>query len=350
MRKIYSLFAAVVLAATVNAQTTTVTFDFTAQGYANETAITGGVIDSNLSFTTDKGESNQSPTYYTANPASARIYSVRGTGNGNSFTITPATGYVITGLTFTATAAAYTPVVKYSVDGGTAQTASLSGTVYTIEGIEAESSLTFVNAHYTGGTSGSNTQLRIPSFTVTYKATTATPVLNADVASLDFSQVEISSTSDKTVEVTGENLAEAPTYAISGADADQFSAAGTLTTAGGTITVTFAPTSTGVKNAVLTITSGTLTKTVDLTGEGMPTLSVVDVNTKVSLVKNTSVENEIIFAQDAKVSLVNMNGQVVKTAQVSANSALNVAGLPKGMYVVTAVVNGKAVSQKIIKK
>lgn len=80
------------------------------------------------------------------------------------------------------------------------------------------------------------------------------------------------------------------------------------------------------------------------------TLSVNNAITKVSLVKNTSVDNEIIFAQDAKVSLVNMNGQVVKTAQVSADKALNVAGLPKGMYVVTAVVNGKTVSQKIIKK
>jgi len=181
----------------------------------------------------------------------------------------------------------------------------------------------------------------------------AAPVLDADATSLDFAQVEVTTTSEaKTVTITGENLTEVPTYVISGTDAADFSAEGTLTTDGGTLNITFAPTTTGAKSAVLTITSGDLTKTVDLTGEAVEegTLAVNNVITKVSLVKNTSVDNEIIFAQDAKVSLVNMNGQVVKTAQVSANQTLNVAALPKGVYVVTAVVNGKAVSQKIIKK
>ena len=81
------------------------------------------------------------------------------------------------------------------------------------------------------------------------------------------------------------------------------------------------------------------------------TLATVDFSSaKTTLVKNTVVSNEIIFAQDAKVSVVNMNGQVVKTALVAKNGNLNVAELPKGTYLVTAVVNGKAVSQKVIKK
>lgn len=71
---------------------------------------------------------------------------------------------------------------------------------------------------------------------------------------------------------------------------------------------------------------------------------------KANLVKNTSVSNTIIFAAKANVQVINMNGQVVKTASVNENSSLEVSSLPKGAYIVTGSVNGKAVSQKIIKK
>lgn len=82
-----------------------------------------------------------------------------------------------------------------------------------------------------------------------------------------------------------------------------------------------------------------------------PTQAVVDVNaSKVNLVKNTVVGNNLMFAAKADVQILNMNGQVVKTASVNENTSLDVATLTKGMYVVTATVNGKAVSQKIIKK
>ena len=81
------------------------------------------------------------------------------------------------------------------------------------------------------------------------------------------------------------------------------------------------------------------------------TLAVVDATKgKANLVKNTIVTNELIFGTAAKVSVVNMNGQVVKTAEVSENSRLDVSTLVKGTYVVAAVVNGQTVSQKIIKK
>ena len=81
------------------------------------------------------------------------------------------------------------------------------------------------------------------------------------------------------------------------------------------------------------------------------TAAVVDVNaTKVNLVKNTVVGNTMMFSTKADIQIVNMNGQVVKTAAVNENTSLDVASLAKGMYVVTANVNGKAVSQKIIKK
>lgn len=71
---------------------------------------------------------------------------------------------------------------------------------------------------------------------------------------------------------------------------------------------------------------------------------------KASLVKNTVVANNIIFNVKSDVQIVNMNGQVVKTASVNENTSIDVASLPKGTYVVTGVVNGKSASQKIIKK
>ena len=89
----------------------------------------------------------------------------------------------------------------------------------------------------------------------------------------------------------------------------------------------------------------------DVSWTGNATAAVVDVNaTKVNLVKNTVVGNTILFVAKADVQILNMNGQVVKTASVNENSSLEVSSLAKGMYVVTATVNGKAVSQKIIKK
>ena len=79
-------------------------------------------------------------------------------------------------------------------------------------------------------------------------------------------------------------------------------------------------------------------------------LSVSDINgNKVSLVKNTNVNNTIVFGTKANVQIINANGQVVKTATVVENTNLDVSSLAKGMYIISAEVNGQKVSQKIIK-
>jgi len=79
-------------------------------------------------------------------------------------------------------------------------------------------------------------------------------------------------------------------------------------------------------------------------------LAVSDVNgVKINLVKNTNVNNTIVFGAKANVQIVNANGQVVKAASVSENTNLDVSSLPKGMYIISADVNGQKVSQKIIK-
>ncbi len=81
-----------------------------------------------------------------------------------------------------------------------------------------------------------------------------------------------------------------------------------------------------------------------------PTQAVGDVNaTKVTLIKNTNVGNTIVFGAKANVQIMNVNGQVVKTATVLENTNLDVSSLSKGMYIVSGEVNGQKVSQKIIK-
>ena len=242
MKKFYSLFAAVVLAVSVNAQTT-VNYVMAEQGWANSTAVPSGTIDSNISFTTSKNGSSNAPTLFTADN-SLRFYFVAN-GNGGGMTLTPSNGAKITSVTIN-TVAGNVPTVKYSVDGGANQTASVTGTTYTISGINAATSLSFQNANTT------NTQLRSTSISVTYTL---------------------------------------PTMAVDNASA-----------------------------------------------------------IKANLVKNTVVNNAILFAAKADVQIVNMNGQVVKSAAVNENTSLEVASLPKGTYIVTGNVNGKAVSQKIIKK
>lgn len=72
--------------------------------------------------------------------------------------------------------------------------------------------------------------------------------------------------------------------------------------------------------------------------------------TKANLVKNTVVDNNILFSAKADVKVISMNGQVVKSASVNENTSLDVTSLAKGMYIVTGTVNGEAVSQKILKK
>ena len=81
------------------------------------------------------------------------------------------------------------------------------------------------------------------------------------------------------------------------------------------------------------------------------TLSVVNTQSKrVELVKNTMVDQEIVFDSDAQITIFNMNGQAVRSTKVTKGTVLNVTELPKGMYIVKGNVDDKLISQKIIKK
>ncbi len=71
---------------------------------------------------------------------------------------------------------------------------------------------------------------------------------------------------------------------------------------------------------------------------------------KINLVKNTIVENELVFGQKTNAKLYNSSGQLIKVMSVDKDSKLDVSSLPKGNYIITAKLNGEKISQKIIKK
>ncbi|SFN16108.1 Por secretion system C-terminal sorting domain-containing protein [Chryseobacterium oleae] len=73
-------------------------------------------------------------------------------------------------------------------------------------------------------------------------------------------------------------------------------------------------------------------------------------SSSVKFIKNTSVENEIYFGVQSDVKIFNVSGQLVKTASVKENGTLNILDLEKGIYIVAGNINGKAVSEKIIKR
>ena len=94
-------------------------------------------------------------------------------------------------------------------------------------------------------------------------SSTPDPTMTLNPTSMDFSCVEGKSATNA-VSIKGSNLTATPTASISGTG---FSiSASSLTTSGGSVTVKFAPTSAGSYSGTLTIKSGTLSKTVKLTG------------------------------------------------------------------------------------
>ena len=102
-------------------------------------------------------------------------------------------------------------------------------------------------------------------------------------------------------------------------------------------------------------TAGSTTTTYQIDKVTISTsLGIKDLNkTKNIFLKNTMVDNTLSFQTkgNATVRVYNTNGQLVKSATISAQNAnVNVANLPKGNYVVTAELNGETVSQKILKK
>lgn len=457
MKKLYSLFAAVVMAVAVNAQTVLLneTFDNLSGTGGND-----GVWNGN---NTGTGSLSDYPTWTFENSGGASQCIKAGSGSKKGVVQSPAISGYEGDVVLTFRAGAWDGngeklVLNVSVSGGASVDVS---SVTLVKGSFSE-----YTVNITGFTDGAKVKFEAGDASksrffiddikvVAEDIPSVTPALTVDKTSLEFPQTLVGSTSEaQTLTVTGENLDAVPTYELSGADASEFAVSGTLTAEGGALSVSFNPTTAGTKTATLTVTSGLLTQTVALSGEGkaLPVLTVdtdslefpetvvgqtstekivevdwanvsgfptynitgenadafnivdselkVDetggylyivfkpttagaktatltlaidgitktvalsgtavedaslavgdistVNTK--LVKNTLVDNVLVFTAKSEVNIYNFSGQLVKTARVSENTAVDVAGFAKGIYVVTGIVDGKAISQKIIKK
>src|SRR5690606_37558022 len=124
----------------------------------------------NISYTTQKNQAQTAPAWNTGSNG-LRLY-YHSSGNGGSVTLHPADGIIITDVSLTTASTSYTPTVKYNVDDGDDQTAALSGTTYTISGIEASEKLRIRNANT------DNEQLRLTEITVTYITATSCEASN----------------------------------------------------------------------------------------------------------------------------------------------------------------------------
>lgn len=178
-----------------------VTFVFSEQGYENAQVITAGDINDVISFTCAKNAANNGPAYYnTSIPPALRFYAHKNSGDGNSMTLVPQSGYEITGLTIIATGANNAPTVGLVVDGGALQTFEAEGTLYSFTGLHATSSLTFSNAIV-----GTNTQLRVLSLIVTYSEAAA-PAVEAPVFSIPTGNYYTEQTISLTCPTPGANI------------------------------------------------------------------------------------------------------------------------------------------------
>ncbi|MFV0469296.1 MAG: DUF6383 domain-containing protein [Dysgonomonas sp.] len=174
-------------------------------------------------------------------------------GVNNSFP-----GSILSTMTFTVeestNGTTWTSVASYTnVAGGTKKITLLN-------------SSRFVRWTYTTKPSGSNIALK--NISVTASTASATPTITTNSESLSFSGQVGSSIAAQTINVTAANLTANITASISGTNASLFSVTpASLTTTGGSLSVTYTPTAAGSHTATLTLKStGATDKTIVLTG------------------------------------------------------------------------------------
>ncbi|WP_228444712.1 T9SS type A sorting domain-containing protein [Chryseobacterium shandongense] len=312
MKKIYSFFAVVGLAASFMGQTTVASDNFsyngalTSNGWVTHSGTAGQLTANGSTVNLVAGNSEDanlafSSTYTIASGAISKAdYSA-------TINVASATGLTTTGDYFL-------------MLGGTAGTSVtfFYGRLY-IKGTATGYTLGVLNN--SGGTATPTYGTEIPygtpaNITVTYTVdTTSTPT---NVATLQINSQPLLTNS------TGTSAAATQLASVA------IRQAGNSTSGTGSISID--------NLVVRTYPSGTL--------------AVADLSkAKGNFIKNSFVKNEeITFGAQAKdVKVYNMFGQVVKTASVKENESLNIAELQKGNYIVTGTVNNQPVSQKILK-
>lgn len=253
---------------------------------------------------------------------------------------------------FTITASAQTTIYTENMGTPTTTTAISANTFQNGSPISysgtADVRVSSASSGYTGASGGGN---------IFFTGTAGTNFIISGINTSSYSNIQLSfgqlkttnaSSNELTVEVSSDGSTWTPltyTRATGSGTANTYiiiTPTGTIPSTS-TLSIKFTNTITGnwrIDDLKLTGTSGTLAVTDLSNAKGA------------NFVKNTFVKNdEITFGADAKdMKIYNMLGQIVKTASVKENESVNVAELKEGNYIVTGVVNGKKVSQKIIKR
>ena len=165
---VFALLAFLVVPLGMRGQTRTeVTWTASEQGYSNGQSLDGVSIelDDYITIQFDKNDGNNPPAYYNTGTA-ARLYSK------NSLTVTPASGYQITGMTLTFSGTGYTgtlgaSVGSYSLNSttGTWSGSSTDAVVLTNNATSGHARLQVLTVTYTDGSTPPPT-----TYTVTYNA------------------------------------------------------------------------------------------------------------------------------------------------------------------------------------
>ena len=248
--------------------TVTVTFAPTAnvsQTYTGIVTLTSSNASSVTVSLTGKG-------VYTAPAITASPTSLSFTGNsGTTYTKT----VTVTGTNLQGN-------ITAAISGDANGFYSVSPTTITSSNGSASRTVTVTWAPTAGGTSTANLVLTTTgtgasSVTVPITGTAQGPAITANPTSVTFTGAYATRTYTQAVTVTGTNLTQNITAAISGANVYSIDKT-SLTTTGGTITVTYAPIAAGTTNATLTLSSnGASSVTVPITGTAQaatPTLIV----------------------------------------------------------------------------
>lgn len=259
-----------------------------------------------------------------------------GTGSAQGIAITPALTSLSGDAVLTFRAGAWngtneqTELLLEITGGG-----SLSESSVTL----AKGAFTAYTVNITGGTAAtkitfkgkqpSNSRFFLDDVVITSVSATA-PLISVDHASLDF-DINLGTPASENLVVTGKNLDANIALAISGADAAFFNVSpASIDKAGATVTVTYNPTEGGAHTALLTLTSGTATTTVDLAGTAFDASNPYNLDDSSPLTQlNEDFESTTGIAAPADWTLVSVTGDRVwesktfnsnRYMQMSANS------------------------------
>ncbi len=212
---------------------------------------------------------------------------------------------------------------------------------------------------------GSSTGIQefLPKMTLTYEGGAPKPTISANPTTLSYETV-VGTSKFSTIAVTGSNLTDDITTAVSGANASYFTVSpASLGTTGGELTITYNPTEAGNHTATLTLSStGAQDVTIALSGTAtapaVPTIAVnpadVTINTEPTTtgsatftVTGTNLTNDI--------TLTASNGFIVTPTTISAADAANgvtvTVAYPAtniGTYYGTITLNSNGATEKIV--